>query len=114
MEDKPTQNLKVFYLVSGYLSRTETKVLIFMIFNQGVSVLVFLDNNLELQPVAKCRENPTRNRPFLLQIAASHSVMCDTHLPPPLTKVVDPSFEHGLVLLATLIRRGKGITSTRS
>ena len=52
MEDKPTQNLKVFCLVSGNLSRAETKVLTFMIFNQGVSFLVFLDNNLELQPVA--------------------------------------------------------------
>lgn len=84
MQEKPTQNLKFFYLVSGNLSRAETKVLIFMIFNQGVSFLVFLDNNLELQPVAKCRKNPTRNRPFLLQIAASHSLMCDTHLPHPL------------------------------
>ena len=84
IQEKPTQNLKFFYLVSRNLSRAETKVLIFMIFNQGVSFLVFLDNNLELQPVAKCRENPTRNRPFLIQIGASHSVMCDTHLPPPL------------------------------
>ena len=40
----------------------------------------------------------------------------DIHSPPssPPFRVVPPSFEHGLVLLATLIRGGEGITSTRS
>ena len=36
-----------------------------------------------------------------------------TSLLPPF-KVVPPSFEHGLVLLATLKRGGGGVTSTRS
>ena len=32
----------------------------------------------------KCWDTPTKKRPFLLQIAASHrSVRCDTNLPPP-------------------------------
>ena len=63
-------------------------------------------------------DTPTEKRPFLLQIAPGHrSVKYNTDLPPPsslLFKVVPPSFEYGLVLLATLIRGGGGITSTRS
>ena len=64
----------------------------------------------------KCWDTPTKKRPFLLQIAASHrSVRCDTNLPPPVPfKVVPRRFERGLVLLATLIRGGGGIASTRS
>ena len=44
----------------------------------------------------------------LLQITASHtSVQYNTHLPPTAPfKVAPPSFEHALVLLATLVRGG--------
>ena len=48
---------------------------------------------------------PRKKRHFFLIIAAPSSLPF---------KVVPPSFEHGLVLLATLIRGGGGITSTRS
>ena len=56
--------------------------------------------NKKLQPVAKYRDSLTKKRPFLLQIGASHRSVR--------FKVVPPSFEHGLVLLATLIRSGGG------
>ena len=46
-----------------------------MIFNQGVSFLVFLDNNLEVQPVAQCGENPTRNRVILTSLLPSMRVV---------------------------------------
>ena len=58
-----------------------------------------------------------KKRPFLLQITAGHrSVRYSTDLPPPSSlpfKVVPPSFGHGLVLLATFIRGGGGITTTK-
>ena len=70
------------------------------------------------QPVAKMLRHSYEKQPFMLQITASHrSVRYNTDLPPPSPlpfRVVPPSFEHGLVLLATLIRGGGGITSTRS
>ena len=63
----------------------------------------------------KCGYTSTKNPPFLLLITASHTSV-DIHSPPssPPFRVVPPSFEHGLVMLATLIRGGEGITSTRS
>ena len=67
------------------------------------------DINNQLQ---KCWDTPTKNRPFLLQISSGHrSVRNNTDLPPPSSlpfKVVPPSFEHGLVLLATLISLWRG------
>ena len=53
---------------------------------------------------------------FLLQISGSRtSVEYNTHLPLTLhSKLFRHVFEHGLVLLATLIRGVGGITSTRS
>ena len=59
-----------------------------------------------------CWDTPRKKWPFLLQIAPGHrSVRYNTNLPPPSHsavpfKVVPPSFEHGLVLLVTLIRGG--------
>ena len=58
----------------------------------------------------KCWDTPTEKRPFLPQITHGHrSVNYNTDLlPPSKFKVVPPSFEYGLVLLATLIRGGGG------
>ena len=63
----------------------------------------------------KCWDTSTKNQPFLLQITASHTSV-DIHSPPSSRpfRVVPPSFEHGLVMLATLMRGGERITSTRS
>ena len=56
----------------------------------------------------KCWDAPTKNRPFFLQIAASHSsldIILTSHSSP--FKVAPLSFEHDLKLLATLIRGGR-------
>ena len=56
----------------------------------------------------KCWDTPTKNRPFFLQIAASHSswdIILTSHSSP--FKVVPLRFEHDLKLLATLIRGGR-------
>ena len=57
-----------------------------------------------------------KNRPFLFQIATSHTNVCNIMLTSlhPLFKVVPPGFDHDLLLLAILIREEGGITSTRS
>ena len=69
------------------------------------------DSDNQLQ---KCWDTPMEKRPFSLQIALGHrSVKYNTDVPPP-SHVVPLSFEYGLVLLATLIRGGGGITSRRS
>ena len=63
------------------------------------------------------RHSHEKTGPFLLQITPSHrSVKYNTDLPPPsysklLLQVLS---NNGLVSLATLIRGGGGITSTRS
>ena len=65
----------------------------------------------------KCGDTPTKNRPFFLQITASHNyVLHNSHLPPTphLKLFLQVLSMHGLLLLATLIREGGGITSTRS
>ena len=63
----------------------------------------------------KCWDTPTKKRPFLLQIAPGHRSVRYNWPPSSFPfKVVPPSFEDGLVLLASLIRGGGGITSTRS
>ena len=64
-----------------------------------------------------CWDTPMKKRPFLLQIATIESQVCEIQYWPPLSlpfKVVPPSFEDGLVLLATLMWGGGGIASTRS
>ena len=63
----------------------------------------------------KCWDTPTKKRPFLLQIAlvtGLWDIIPTSLLPPPSSlpfKVVPPSVEYGLQLLATLIRGGGGI-----
>ena len=57
-----------------------------------------------------CWKTLKKKLPFLLQIAASHrSVRHNTDLPPPFhSKLFLQACEHGLVLLATVIRGGGG------
>ena len=74
-----------------------------------LSVWVFFYNQLQ-----KWWDTPTEKRPFLLQIAPGHrSVKYNTDLPPPSHSKLFLQV-YGLVLFATLIRGGGGITSTRS
>ena len=47
-----------------------------------------------------------KNRPFLLKTAPDHRSMGDDSPPLHPSRVVPLSFEHGLVLLTTKIRRG--------
>ena len=53
---------------------------------------------------------------MVIQYNVKQTFLTSNRSPPssPPLKVVPPSFEHGLVLLTTLIRGGGGITSTRS
>ena len=72
--------------------------------------------HLKLQPVSKMLRHSHGKTTFLAS-NCSWSQVCKIKywLPSSLPfKVVPPSFEYGLVLLATLIRGGGGITSTRS
>ena len=91
-----------------YNGNVRKEVLIFLIVFEWN---VLNSHNFDLpdvnNPLQKCWDTPTKNRPFLLQIAPGHR----SSLP---FKVVPPSFEHGLVLLATLISLWRGDHSTRS
>ena len=71
------------------------------------------DSDNQLQ---KGWDTPTKKWPFLLQFTPGHrSVRYNTELPPPShSKLFLQVLRYGLVLLATLIRGGGGITSTRS
>ena len=66
-----------------------------------------------LQPVAKMLRHSHEKMTFLAANRSGHrSVRYNTNLPPPSSlpfKVVPPSVEYGLQLLATLIRGGGGI-----
>ena len=78
-----------------------------------------MDLKLHVQPVAKMLRHSDKKRTFLLQIAASHKTvryMYNTDLPPPshAKLFLQVLSMHSRVLLATLIRGGGGITSTRS
>ena len=69
-----------------------------------------------LQPVARMLRHSQEKTTFLAS-NCSRLQVCEIKYWPPSSlpfKVVPPSFEYGLVLLATLIRGGGGITSTRS
>ena len=62
-------------------------------------------------------DTPTKKRPSLLQIApGQRSGRYNTDLLPPFHSklLLQVSFEYGVLLLATLIRGGGGIKSTRS
>ena len=79
--------------------------------------LVMTWHYLSYNQLQKWWDTSPEKRPFLLQIAPGHrAVKYNTDLSPSSLpfKVVPPSFEYGPVLLATLIRGGGGITSTRS
>ena len=76
-------------------------------------VLTENDAKQSYNQLQKCRDSPTKNRPFYLKsLPLIH--LRDMTVPPPSPpfKVVHLRFEHGLVLLTTLIRGRGGIAST--
>ena len=77
---------------------------------------ILLERCLKLQPVAKMLRHSHGKTTFLASNRSWPQVCKIKYWPPSSLpfKVVPPSFEYGLVLLATLIRGGGGITSTRS
>ena len=66
------------------------------------------------QPVAKMLRHSHEKTTCLASNRCQSQVCEIKYFPLPPFKVVPPSFEHGLVLLATLKRGGGGVTSTRS
>ena len=70
-----------------------------LFYARGVKILLYFSQQ-EASTSCKISRQSDEKRPFLLQIGASHRSVR--------FKVVPPSFEHGLVLLATLIRSEGG------
>ena len=66
------------------------------------------------QPVAKMLRHSHEKTTCLASNRCQSQVCEIKYFPLPPFKVVPPSFEHGLVLLATLKRGGGGVKSTRS